>query len=120
MNSWDAFRIGLSRALRYRQVLENLESALGRRLDIIHIVGGGSQNELLNQLTADCTGRRVVAGPTEATAAGNVMVQAIGSGLVPNLAEARQVVKASFPVKTVEQTNNTGWNQAYEKFKTLS
>ena len=69
-----------SLALRYRQVLENLETLSGRTIEVIHIVGGGSRNTLLNQFVADCTGRRVVAGPSEATAIGNILVQAMGAG----------------------------------------
>jgi rhamnulokinase len=88
-----------SLAFRYRDVLESLERLLGRKLGTIHIVGGGSRNRLLNRLVADIAGRRVVAGPAEATAAGNILVQAIGSGDVANLAEARAVVRRSFPVE---------------------
>jgi rhamnulokinase len=69
-----------SLAQRYRQVLESLEALAGRRFDAIHIVGGGSRNALLNQLVADATGRTVIAGPSEATAIGNVLIQAIGAG----------------------------------------
>ena len=85
-----------SLALRYRKVLESLESLLGRRLELIHIVGGGSRHRLLNQIVANTTGRTVIAGPSEATAAGNVLVQAIGSGALRDLEEARAVVRASF------------------------
>jgi rhamnulokinase len=87
---------GLAR--RYREVLENLESLTGRQLNVIHIVGGGSRNKLLNQLVANATGRTVLAGPTEATAIGNVLVQAIGAGVIPDLAAARRLVANSFPV----------------------
>ena len=76
-----------SLALRYRWVLERLEELTGQRLDVIHIVGGGSQNTLLCQLTADACNRPVLAGPVEATAIGNVLVQAIGLGLLGSLAE---------------------------------
>src|SRR5436309_15870828 len=82
-----------SLALRYRQVLENIESLLDRRFAVIHIVGGGSQNQVLNQFVADATGRLVVAGPTEATAIGNVLIQAIGDGELSGLDEARAVVR---------------------------
>ncbi len=88
-----------SLAFRYLDVLESLERLLGRRLGTIHIVGGGSRNKFLNRLVADITGRRVVAGPAEATAAGNILIQAIASGQVANLAEAREVVRRSFPVE---------------------
>jgi len=84
-----------SLAVRYKSVLDSLERILGRRLEVIHIVGGGSRNNVLNQIVADTTGRTVVAGPTEATALGNVLVQAIGAGVVRDLEEARAVVRAS-------------------------
>ncbi len=106
-------------ALRYRQVLEYLEETLMRRIDVIHIVGGGARNELLNQLTADATGRRVLAGPDEATAAGNLLMQAIGAGLLENLAAARRVVKDSFPLRTYAPAGSSGWDEAYAKFRQL-
>lgn len=109
-----------SLALRYRQVLESVEALLGRKLSVIHIVGGGSRNQVLNQLVADATGRTVVAGPTEATAAGNILVQAIGSGLLSGLDEAREVVRRSFPPTVVEPGSKDGWDDAYARFCKLS
>lgn len=91
-----------SLAHRYREVLEGLESLIGRSIRTIHIVGGGSRNRLLNQLVANVTGRTVVAGPVEATAAGNVLVQAIGAGEVRDLAEARAIVRHSFEIETFQ------------------
>ncbi len=91
-----------SLAASYRQVLANLEALLGRPIDRIHIVGGGSRNQLLNQLAANATGRTVIAGPAEATAAGNILVQAIGAGAVAGLSEARQIVERSFPLETYQ------------------
>ena len=88
-----------SLAVRYREVLKTLEGLTGRAVDVIHIVGGGSRNGLLNQLTADVTGRRVVAGPVEATAAGNALVQAMGAGQLKSLDEVRDVVRHSFRVE---------------------
>jgi rhamnulokinase len=88
-----------SLALRYNQVLNILEQLSGRTIDVIHIVGGGSRNRLLNQLTADATGRRVAAGPAEATAAGNALVQALGAGDIGSLEELRAVVRQSFEVE---------------------
>jgi sugar (pentulose or hexulose) kinase len=88
-----------SLGVRYREVLKLLEGLTGRAVDVIHIVGGGSRNRLLNQLTADVTGRRVVAGPVEATAAGNALVQALGAGQLKSLDEVRDVVRHSFQVK---------------------
>ena len=93
-----------SLARRYREVLESIESLTGRRINVIHIVGGGSRNRLLNQLVANATGRRVVAGPAEATAIGNVLVQAIGAGVIRDLGEARRIVRDSFPVETFHPT----------------
>ncbi len=103
-------------ALRYRQVLESLESLIGRKLSRIHIVGGGSRNALLNQFVADATGRPVMAGPAEATVAGNILVQAMGAGLVRDLDEIRRVVSDSFPVTVFEPRDHAAWNAVYERF----
>jgi rhamnulokinase len=105
-----------SLALRYRQVLEMIESLLERRFAVIHIVGGGSQNQVLNQFVADATGRLVIAGPAEATAIGNVLIQAIGSGALSGLDEARAVVRRSFPTRVIEPAPKADWNGAYKKF----
>ncbi|MEZ5355712.1 MAG: rhamnulokinase family protein [Bryobacteraceae bacterium] len=105
-----------SLALRYRQVLENLETLGGKPIHRIHIVGGGSRNRFLNQLVADCTGRIVVAGPTEATAAGNVLVQAMGAGFVAGLAEIREIVARSFQVERFEPRPGLDWEPAYRRF----
>ncbi len=88
-----------SLAVRYKQVIEMLEGLTGRQLEVIHIVGGGSRNRLLNQLTADVTGRRVIAGPAEATAAGNALTQAMGTGEIGSLEELRAIVRQSFEVE---------------------
>jgi rhamnulokinase len=106
-------------ALRYRWVLEKLEQLTGKRLETIHIVGGGSQNALLNQLAADACNRPVLAGPVEATAIGNVLVQAIGFGVLGSLAEAREVVRRSFEVKTFTPRNPGAWQGPYERFLAL-
>ena len=108
-----------SLALRYRNVVENLESLAGRKIDTIHIVGGGSRNALLNQFVADCTGRRVVAGPGEATAIGNILVQAMGAGELANLDEVRAVVRSSFPLTTVVPHPSADWDQAYQRYRKL-
>ncbi len=91
-----------SLAERYRQVLEGLESLAGRKIRAIHIVGGGSKHSLLNRLVARATGRIVYAGPVEAAAAGNILVQAMGAGAVRNLEEAREVVRRSFEIEKFE------------------
>ena len=105
-----------SLALRYRWVLERLEELLSRRLDIIHVVGGGSQNTLLCQFTADACNRPVHAGPVEATAIGNVLVQALGLGLISSLKEAREVVRQSFEVKVYTPQNPDNWKEPYNRF----
>ncbi|MGA3188733.1 MAG: rhamnulokinase family protein [Bryobacteraceae bacterium] len=97
-----------SLAERYRQVLEHIEKLTGRRIRVIHIVGGGSQNRLLNQLAANITGRVVIAGPVEATAIGNVLIQAMGAGVVRDLREAREIVARSFLVERFEPERPPG------------
>ena len=108
-----------SLALRYRWVLERLQELAGRRLDTIHIVGGGCQNTLLCQLTADACDRVVIAGPVEATAIGNVMVQAIGLGLVGSLAQGREVIRRSFEMRTYEPQHPDRWQEPYQRFLKL-
>ena len=106
-------------ALRYRYVLERLEELVGKRLGAIHVVGGGSQNTLLCQLTADACNRPVVAGPVEATAIGNVLVQMIGLRMIGSLAEGRAIVRRSFDVKTYEPVQPDRWLAPYERFLSL-
>jgi rhamnulokinase len=104
-----------SLALKYRWVLERLEEMVGQRLEPIHIIGGGTQNRLLNQFTADATGKPVVAGPVEATAIGNLLMQAISSGTVHTLEAGRQIVRDSFPPDIFEPASQTGWDTAYRR-----
>lgn len=105
-----------SLALKYRLTLERLEELTGKRLDPIHIIGGGSRNRLLNQFSADCSGRRVVTGPIEATAIGNVLMQAIALGQLEDLSAARAVVRNSFEVESYHPGRPAGWDAAYAKF----
>lgn len=91
-----------SLALKYRQTLEELEKLTGQTLSVIHMVGGGIQNELLCRLTAEATGRPVVAGPVEATAIGNLLIQAAAQGEIDGPDEIREVVRQSFPPVTYE------------------
>jgi rhamnulokinase len=107
-------------ALRYRWVLTQLEDLAGKRLDTIHIVGGGSQNTLLCQLAADACDRPVVAGPVEATALGNVLVQMLGLGLLGSLSEGRAIVRRSFDVRTFEPRQPERWHEPYERFMQLT
>jgi rhamnulokinase len=108
-----------SLALKYRWVLEKLETLCGKRLDVIHVVGGGCQNTLLCQLTADACARPVIAGPVEATAAGNVLTQLLGTGGLGSLADAREVVRRSFELTTYEPRQPDAWHGPYERLKTL-
>jgi rhamnulokinase len=105
-----------SLALKYRYVLERLEEILKRRLSAIHVVGGGSRNRLLCQLTADATQRPVIAGPAEATAVGNVLVQALATGRLGALSDARAVVRRSFDLVTYEPRRDDRWDEAYARF----
>ena len=109
-----------SLALEYRQVAEKLDEMVGHRLPVIHIVGGGSQNRLLNQFAADATGRIVVAGPVEATAIGNILVQALALSHVATLSEARALVRRSFAVETFEPGDTAAWDEAYERYLALN
>lgn len=105
-----------SLALKYRWVLEKLETLMGKRLDPIHIVGGGTQNALLCQFTADATGRPVIAGPVEATAIGNLIVQAMALGIVNSLQEGRELVRRSFDVTRYEPAaERDPWEAAYAR-----
>ena len=108
-----------SLALRYREVLEMLEGMAPFAIDVLHIIGGGSKNALLNQYTANATGKRVVAGPSEATAFGNIVMQAVGAGAVGSLSEARDIIRAS--IETVEflPKECAAWEEAYGRFKEL-
>jgi rhamnulokinase len=106
-----------SLALKYRMTLEQLEHILGYRLEAIHVVGGGSQNQLLCQFTADACGRPVHAGPVEATAIGNVLAQALAAGEFASWNEAREIVRATFPLKTFEPRLTGAWDDAYARFR---
>ena len=108
-----------SLALKYRSVLEMLESVTGRHMQALHIVGGGTRNRLLNQFAANATGLRVVTGPVEATAIGNILLQAIALGHLSSLAEARQVVCQSFDVETYQPQDRPDWVAAYQRFNEL-
>ena len=108
-----------SLALSYRRTLGELEDTTGRTLTKLHIVGGGTKNQLLNQLAANATGRTVFAGPVEATAAGNILIQAMALGQLKDLAEIRRVVRNSFSIITYQPSDAATWNAAYNRFKDL-
>lgn len=108
-----------SLALKYRQVLESLEGLVGTKFQEIRIVGGGSRIELLNQFTADATGRKVLAGPVEATALGNLAMQMVGMGAVASFSGARELITASFPARIFEPRDTAPWEKAYQRFRGL-
>lgn len=108
-----------SLALKYRMVLGWLEELSGTPVEVIHIVGGGTQNELLNQFTANATGRPVITGPVEATALGNVLLQARTAGSIGSLSQIRDVVRASSTMKRYEPRDTAAWNAAYQRFIAL-
>ena len=108
-----------SLALKYRWTIDRLESILGTTIKTIHVVGGGSKNALLCQFTADACGRPVHAGPVEATAIGNILMQTIGRGKLGSIADLRAVVARSFPVTIYEPHDNSAWTDANGRFTAL-
>jgi len=106
-------------ALRYRWTVEKLGVLLDKNFNALHIVGGGSKNKQLCQFAADATQLPVIAGPVEATAIGNIAVQAVATGHLSSLEEARQVIRASFAVETYQPGDPVAWNAAYQKFQEL-
>ena len=105
-----------SLALKYRQVLETLAAIRGQEAAVVHIVGGGSNNSLLCQFTADATGLPVVAGPAEGTSIGNILVQAITAGAIGSFEEARAVVRRSFEPTCYTPRDREPWDRAYRQF----
>lgn len=106
-------------ALRYRWTLEKLEEILGYNIGKLHIIGGGTQNRLLNQMTADAIARPVVAGPEEATATGNVLMQMLALGYIGSLKEGRDLVRRSFETETYLPQTMDNWDEAYGRFLDL-
>ncbi len=108
-----------SLAMKYRLVLEQLMEGSGRDVEVIYIIGGGSKNKLLNQFTANVTGRKVYTGPEEASAIGNIMMQAVGDGIVKSLVEVRNIIRESFDVQEYNPRNRQKWQAEYIRFKDL-
>jgi rhamnulokinase len=109
-----------SLAMEYRRIFDRLARLTGDNIDVIHIFGGGSQNQLLNQMTANAAGRPVIAGPVEATVLGNVLVQLIACGELNTLQEARQLVAQSGQLKRFEPQDIALWEEAYQRYRGLS
>ncbi|MFX0103857.1 MAG: rhamnulokinase family protein [Candidatus Hodarchaeota archaeon] len=104
-----------SLALRYKQVLDDLETLTGKSIDCLNIVGGGSRNALLCQYAANAINREVLAGPDEGTSIGNIIVQAISNGELKNVEAGRKIINNSFPLKKYEPIENEKWNQLYDE-----
>jgi rhamnulokinase len=108
-----------SLALKYRWAIDRLEGIVGTTIETIHVVGGGTKNALLCQFTADACGRVVRAGPVEATAIGNILMQAIGRGRLGSVGDLRAVVACSFPVTVYEPHDTAAWTDAASRFATF-
>ena len=107
-------------ALKYREAIEGLEKIVGYKIPALHIVGGGCKNKVLSQFTANAINRPVYAGPIEATAVGNLVTQLIAMGEIKDLAEARQVVRNSFPIEEYVPADVAAWEDAYNRYKKLT
>jgi len=105
-----------SLALKYKYCFEALKAITHKPIDTVHIIGGGCQNELLNQFTANATGAAVLAGPSEATAAGNALAQLIALGELSGTDDARQLIRNSFETKAFEPEDSAHWDEAYGRF----
>lgn len=105
-----------SLAMSYREALEVLEGLKGQRIDMLHIVGGGSKNKLLNQLSSSAARREVVAGPGEATAIGNLMIQVMASGEVKDFSEMSEVIRGSFGVESYMPQDADAWAEQFERY----
>jgi len=108
-----------SLALKYRIVNEAITKVTGKKNNNVHIIGGGSKNELLNQFTSDATGLKVIAGPEEATALGNIMVQALGLGIISSLEKGQDLIKKTFSIREYMPQKHDLWDRAYEKYRKI-
>jgi rhamnulokinase len=108
-----------SLVLKYKYTIEQIESVTGKKIEKLHIIGGGAHNVIMNQLTADAIGIPVFAGPTEATAIGNIMLQAKALGKVKSLDEIREIVSNSFEVSEFKPMPKLNWEGAYKKFEKI-
>ena len=106
-----------SLALKFRMVTEAMEDVIGEPLQAVHMLGGGIKDTMVCRFTASATGKKVLAGPVEATSTGNAAVQLMALGKVKDLMDARRIIKNSFPIKTYEPEDADAWSAAYEEFK---
>lgn len=108
-----------SLAMKYRYAIEQISENTGRCFDVLHLLGGGTKDSFLCRMTADSLGFDVVAGPTEATALGNIMLQLIALEEISDIDEAREIIKKAERVKTYKPENHNAWQMAYEKYKNI-
>lgn len=108
-----------SLAMDYRHAISNLEDITGNRIETVHIVGGGSQNQLLSQFAASAMKKTVMAGPVEATATGNLLVQAMATNEISDVPQLREIVRKSFPLFVYQPKETSLWDENYEKYKGL-
>ena len=106
-----------SLAMKYRLTIRNLEEVCGQHIEQLRVVGGGSKNRLLNQFTANASGRRVFAGPAEATSLGNIAIQVLATGEASSLEEVRAIVDRSFPTEVFEAVDTDKWEQHFQRFE---
>jgi rhamnulokinase len=109
-----------SLAYHYRSLLEDFEHLLGKNLSVIHIIGGGSKNSLLNQIISNCVNRPLIAGPVEATTVGNLLVQAMGLGYLSSVSEIRSIVRGSFRPDVFEPFHSAQWDDSYQHYRQIS
>ncbi len=108
-----------SLALKCRQSIEQIAECTGKNYDAIHIIGGGTKAKILCQMIADATAKKVVAGPVEASALGNVAIQLMAAGTIKDISEARQIIKRSTEPKTYYPTDTTAWQDAYQQYLSI-
>lgn len=111
--------IAQSLALKYRYTVEGLERILDKKINVVHMVGGGIKDKMLCRFTANATGREVVAGPVEATSIGNIAVQAMALKEIGSLSQAREIIRKSFPMEVYQPEQTADWDEAYHKFKNI-
>jgi sugar (pentulose or hexulose) kinase len=109
-----------SLALKCNMVANALEDVQGKKIEVIHMVGGGIKDAMVCQFIASATGRKVIAGPVEATSTGNAVVQLMALGKIRTLKEARAIIKNSFPIKIYEPCDREKWSEAYERFQKVA
>lgn len=108
-----------SLALKYRWAIERIEEITSKKIDVIHIVGGGIQDKLLSELTSKACGRKVIAGPVEATAIGNLIIQGIALGKIKDISQGREIIRNSFEMKEYMPSDSVKWNEKYSEFSKI-